>query len=388
MVKSRDSGSDPRPGIKLDRITHAPRLIAFLIVAAILIALAFWIGTRVVSPADAALSNAPKTVGVTAQIESRVISDVVRLPATLTEGATASLFAPVPGETAAGAALARVVTKNLLAPGTRLTYGMAIAEVSGTPIFAAPGSMPLYRSIREGDSGTDVKELQSLLTSLGYTGAAPTGKADPQTMAALVRFYKKAGYAAPSAEEKPYLDISHWLRIPSDTGTVTVVAPQGTPLSTETPLITLQTSPGTLAAKATDAQSAKFAVGSDVLVQYGTSPAVTARVGEIGEVKVDDSTGQFMRTLSISIPTDAPATGGPIQILSSAEPEPVTAVPLVAIRHEGNSAYVIRAQEDSEPTTSPTELRIPITIIAQSDGWAAVTLPEDAPVGTEIVVTP
>jgi peptidoglycan hydrolase-like protein with peptidoglycan-binding domain len=58
------------------------------------------------------------------------------------------------------------------APGTALVTGDRIVEIDAVPILAKVGGLPFYRDLGPGARGPDVRELNTLLTSLGL-GALP-----------------------------------------------------------------------------------------------------------------------------------------------------------------------------------------------------------------------
>ncbi len=58
-------------------------------------------------------------------------------------------------------------------PASTLTSGKAAMSVDGRPVIALATSVPVYRNLAVGDSGTDVSALNTELRRLGY--AAPAG---------------------------------------------------------------------------------------------------------------------------------------------------------------------------------------------------------------------
>lgn len=58
----------------------------------------------------------------------------------------------------------------LAGEGSTIARGKAVYKVDDDPVVLLYGSTPLYRALRSGMSGTDVKMLESNLKALGYTG--------------------------------------------------------------------------------------------------------------------------------------------------------------------------------------------------------------------------
>src|SRR5919109_1587814 len=60
----------------------------------------------------------------------------------------------------------------LPAVGRVVKQGQALFKVDGSPVVLLYGSMPVYRDLRQGESGADVRQLNAALAELGYDGAA------------------------------------------------------------------------------------------------------------------------------------------------------------------------------------------------------------------------
>ncbi|WP_343241643.1 MULTISPECIES: peptidoglycan-binding protein [unclassified Streptomyces] len=145
------------------------------------------------SPAqEAAERAAPAPDLLTAPVERRVLKDSVILRGTVRAGQSVDVSPSVtPGEGAA----TPVVTKLLVAPRATVTDGKVLLEVSGRPVFALRGALPVYRDLKPGATGDDVAQLQRSLGELGHrSGDDPPGTFGPGTKAALTGFYASIGY--------------------------------------------------------------------------------------------------------------------------------------------------------------------------------------------------
>jgi hypothetical protein len=76
--------------------------------------------------------------------------------------------------------------------GDAITAGESILEVADRPIIALEGSVPMYRDIKRGVSGVDVRQLQAALAGLGYN-VSETGVFDTKTEVAARALYKSVG---------------------------------------------------------------------------------------------------------------------------------------------------------------------------------------------------
>jgi Putative peptidoglycan binding domain len=66
---------------------------------------------------------------------------------------------------------AQTGTLTWIAPvGSTVTRGKPLFKLDERPVVALYGSLPLYRPLRAGVTGTDVKQLEGNLSKLGYTG--------------------------------------------------------------------------------------------------------------------------------------------------------------------------------------------------------------------------
>lgn len=145
------------------------------------------------SPAqEAAERAAPAPDLLTAPVERRVLKDSVILRGTVRAGQSVDVS---PSVTAGAGAATPVVTKLLVAPRATVTDGKVLLEVSGRPVFALRGALPVYRDLKPGATGDDVAQLQRSLGELGHrSGDDPPGTFGPGTKAALTAFYASIGY--------------------------------------------------------------------------------------------------------------------------------------------------------------------------------------------------
>jgi peptidoglycan hydrolase-like protein with peptidoglycan-binding domain len=60
----------------------------------------------------------------------------------------------------------------LPAVGRVVRQGQTLFEVDGSPVVLLYGSTPVYRDLRQGESGADVRQLNAALSELGYDSAA------------------------------------------------------------------------------------------------------------------------------------------------------------------------------------------------------------------------
>lgn len=95
----------------------------------------------------------------TAEVTRQTLTDGVTEDGELGYGRSSTLTGHLPG----------TVTR-LPGTGERVTRGEALYRVDEQPVVLMYGSVPAYRTLREGVTGEDVEQLERNLDALGYTG--------------------------------------------------------------------------------------------------------------------------------------------------------------------------------------------------------------------------
>src|SRR5689334_1168375 len=158
------------------------------------------ISTTIKSPAQqAAETKAPGLTRLTAPVQDTVIRNTVQADGLITKPPQISSLSSGGGGGGGGNAQ-QVVTKIFHPPGSFVAPGSVIIEVAGRPFFVLVGSVPAYRDMAPGESGSDITQLQAGLEALGFgIGADTSGTYGPGTSAAAAAFYQSVGYTAPAA---------------------------------------------------------------------------------------------------------------------------------------------------------------------------------------------
>lgn len=182
-------GAEPSAGLSRRRAW-----VAAVAVGAVLLSAA-GVGASLVikSPAQAAAEAGPPPLDVlVARVEKRVLRDTLIVRGTVTSAQAVQVTPTVAGGEGSGPP---VVTKVAIGQGDPVVAGRVLLEVSGRPVFALPGALPVYRDLKPGAAGEDVKQLQKALAGLGHgTGSDKAGTFGAGTKAALGAFYKSIGY--------------------------------------------------------------------------------------------------------------------------------------------------------------------------------------------------
>ncbi|MER7948969.1 peptidoglycan-binding protein [Streptomyces sp. NPDC096079] len=190
----------PRAGGPGNALARRRRLLGAVTAAAVLVSGLGVVAARVIkSPAQAAADTAaPPPSVITAPVEHRVLQEAVILRGSVRASQTVQVSAAVSG----GAGAAPVITKMNVNAGDTFRSGRVLMEVSGRPVIALKGSVPVYRDLKPGAEGEDVAQLQSALRERGQdTGGDRSGLFGPGTKAALTAFYRSVGYDPLPAED-------------------------------------------------------------------------------------------------------------------------------------------------------------------------------------------
>lgn len=74
--------------------------------------------------------------------------------------------------------------------GSTVKRNERLYEVDGRAVWLMYGSGPMYRTLKPGDRGRDVEQLERNLAELGYTGFTPDDEYTELTAAAVKRWQK------------------------------------------------------------------------------------------------------------------------------------------------------------------------------------------------------
>lgn len=366
-------GDTSASSVRLRRIRRPGLVIGFVMLMVTLIAGAFFVGTLLVNPADRAAAQAPENIPVTYPVEQRVVAEQLRVPGSYREGTRLALTVSA-GDTPA------VVTRATAAVGSALNWGDVIGEVSGRPRFAVPASVPLYRDIAVGDIGADVEALEGFLADLGYDVYVDE-EFEEWSLDAVEAWYDDSGYELSGS----VVAMAELIGTPRGGETVASAAGVGTRLGREVPFVEIVTSPDIVVGRATVIQAQTLQSGQPVRLSFGGGPRADTSIIAI-EAPAADESGAVGVDVIVAIPdalvADA-SSGSPALVEDLIAIEPTLAVPVIAIRQDGATSYVLMdAGEDAEP------LRVDVRVSAQADGWAALEPTDELQVGDLVSVAP
>ena len=183
-----------------NRLVVLASVLATIAVAA---GVAWFAGSRIESPADAAARTAPPAPSpILVPVEKRVLGANV-----VTRG-TARFGLPQPVSLAPSALKPQSsVVTTLPARNVQMGEGAVLLTASGRPVFIFEGKVPAYRDLAPGASGEDVRQLEQALKRLGFDPGPVDGVYDQQTGAAVAKWYTKKGWEpfGPTREQQATL---------------------------------------------------------------------------------------------------------------------------------------------------------------------------------------
>jgi membrane fusion protein, multidrug efflux system len=341
------------------------------------------ISTTIKSPAQqAAETQAPGLTRLTAPVQDTVIRNTVQADGLITKPPQiSSLSGGGGGGGAGGGDAQQVVTKIFHPPGSFVAPGSVIIEVAGRPFFVLQGSVPAYRDMAPGESGSDITQLQAGLEALGFSvGGDASGTYGPGTSAAVAAFYQSLGYTAPAAPtgskghhgtEVPLSEIMFVPRLPAQV--VKLGGHVGSIVSGS--LVTLSLGSPSIKGQLNPAYGPLVRPGMHVTITTQGSPATAhatiASVGRKAQTSKSISGGLYY-PMRIKLHKPLPPSMGPgqnviLSIQAAHSDGPMLAVPQAALfGGQDGKDYV------SKVTGPASTARISVTVVTEGDGLVGI----------------
>lgn len=173
------------------------RVLAALVITVLLVLVigGTWVlAQRAQSPAQRDAAAAPPSpAAVTVAVRTGDLRDEVTATGSITASGQQTLAVPSRSD-----ADVSVVTASQTEVGQQVVAGQALLRVNSRPVIVLRGAFAPYRDLYAGDTGDDVRELQTALGELGYSLTAD-GDLGPATVRAVKDLYASLKVSAPSA---------------------------------------------------------------------------------------------------------------------------------------------------------------------------------------------
>jgi hypothetical protein len=169
------------------------RVAIITLIGVVVVAGGGWVAARQIrSPAQIAADTAPPRASlITAQVEQRSLASEVIVRGTGRYGKPEAISLP-----SSSLKTSTQVISRIAKPDAVLRERSVAMVVSGRPVFVLRGATPMHPDIGPGDSGQDVRQLESALARFGYNPGSVDGRYDRSTAAAVAQLYR-ARDAAP-----------------------------------------------------------------------------------------------------------------------------------------------------------------------------------------------
>lgn len=165
-------------------------LIGVVVVVAVAGGVGWVTGSRIESPAEAALRTAAPTPSpILVPVEERVLSSNVVTRGTARFGLPQPIAIAPSGLKANAGLITTLPLRN-----AQFEEGDVMLTASGRPVFVLQGQIPAYRDLVPGISGDDVRQLEHGLKRLGFDPGPIDGAYDKQTSAAVADWYQSRGW--------------------------------------------------------------------------------------------------------------------------------------------------------------------------------------------------
>jgi len=346
------------------------------------------VSTTIKSPAQqAAETKAPGLTRLTAPVQDTVIRNTVQAEGLITKPPQISSLSSGGGGGGGGGGNAQqVVTKIFHSPGSFVSPGSVIIEVAGRPFFVFQGTVPAYRDMMPGESGSDIAQLQAGLGSLGFSvGGDASGVYGAGTAAAVAAFYQSVGYKAPAVpvgakgHHEPEVPLAEIMFVPHFPAQIIKLGGHvGSVVSGS--LVTLSLGSPSVKGQLNPAFASLVRPGMHVTITAQGSPAVVH--GTIASISNKPQTsksisGGLYDPMRINLRKALPRSMGPGQnvilaIRAAQSSGPMLAVPEAALfGGQDGKDYV------SKVTGPNTAARVQVTVVTEGDGLVGIR-PETA----------
>jgi peptidoglycan hydrolase-like protein with peptidoglycan-binding domain len=363
---------------------HRRRIILLAVIGLAVIASVggLLISTTIKSPAQqAAETRAPGLTRLTAPVQDTVIRNTVQADGLITKPPQISSLSSGGGGGGGEGNAQQVVTKIFRPPGSFVGPGNLIIEVAGQPFFVFQGTVPAYRDMAPGESGSDIAQLQAGLESLGFSvGGDTSGVYGPGTGAAVAAFYQSVGYTAPAAppgpkgHRGPEVPLSEIMFVPRFPAQVLKLGGHvGSVVSGS--LVTLSLGSPSIRGQLNPAFGSLVRPGMRVTITAQGSPAAVhgtiASVGRKAQTGKSISGGLYY-PMHIKLRKPLPPSMGPgqnviLSIRAAQSNGPMLAVPEAALfGGQDGKDYV------SKVTGPDTATRVPVTVVTEGDGLVGI----------------
>jgi peptidoglycan hydrolase-like protein with peptidoglycan-binding domain len=250
----------------------------------------------------------------------------------------------------------------LPAVGDVIEPGEVLYRVDGDPVVLLEGNVPAYRTLVQGLSGPDVRQLNADLVDLGYaTGATLDPASDvfgSETSRALRRLQARVGL-----EPTGVLLLGQAVFLPSGVRVTEVSGTSGTPAEQGGSVLSATSTARQVSVKLDAAQQGLVEVGDGVRITLpdgATTPGEVSRVGTVATTPSE--TEDASPTIPVRVTLTHPGSIGqldqaPVLVsITTDSVEDALVVPVTAIVGKSGGGYAVEVSSGGSRHLVPVEL--------------------------------
>lgn len=247
------------------------------------------------------------------------------------------------------------IYSQLPSAGQIVRRGKVLYQVSGNPVVLLYGSVPAYRSLSEGMTGADVRQLNANLVALGY---ATSSELDPssdyfswETAYALELYQDHLGIT-----ETGTLDLGQAVFLPSAARVTTVSAMLGAQAGPGSPVLQATLTQRQVSIALDASEQSYVRVGDKVsitLPDNQATPGVVSYVGTVATAPPSSTGNSTTPTVTVDVALSDPSVAGsldqaPVQVsITTASASGVLIVPVDALVSLAGGGYGVEVVEPS-----------------------------------------
>jgi hypothetical protein len=272
---------------------------------------------------------------------------------------------------------------ELPAPGRVISRGQVLYRVSNDPVILLYGNTPVYRSLYEGDTGPDVRELNANLVALRDATRSQLGPSSDyfsvETADALERLQDKLGEA-----ETGSLSEGQAVFLPGQIRIATVSATLGTTAAPGAPIALATSTARDVVVDLNTSEQTEVTVGDHAQITLPAGQTTPGIVSAIGTVASQGSSGP---TLPVYIKLELPQAAGtldqaPVQIeITTATIKHALIVPIDTLLARSGGGYAVETVD-----AHGVHQLVAVTLGTFDDAAGTVQVTGDLHAGEQIVV--
>jgi len=285
----------------------------------------------------------------------------------------------------------------MAAVGAPIKVGGILYTVNEQPVFAMYGTVPAYRTMQSGDTGSDITQLQRSLADLGYNPGSTDGTFGSATLAAVEDWQKAEGLSVTGVVDLgEVVFINGASRVIAQLATVGDATTSGTQIMTigpESPIVTTSESSTQLGllteGQTVDVQLPDNSIVPGKVTSVGGSASSSSSTGASGGSSGSGSgSSSSAGATAVTVALHNPALGNSIAgssvnvIVTTDSVNDVLAVPLGALLATSSGQFIVQVP-NANGTLS--DVKVNPTIYDDTSGIVAVPGADLTP-GERVVV--